>query len=157
MIAIKLLIVMLLIWNSTENLYVYRIFKKKHLLFDDRYTKTMCMAATMISSFAIALYLNLLLPSNQSALYLLPLICGCFIGWKFSGFIKAPASLNGIYNGAMGGIMGMMLGAVLQNPAICKIPIETGTMIATNMLVISLLVACIHAIITACIRKSFKV
>ena len=157
MIGIKLLILLLLMWNVIEVLYVCRIFKKKHLLFDDRYTKTMCMAITTISSFAVALYLNLLLPSNELALYLIPLLSGCFIGWKFSRFIKAPASLNGIYNGAMGGIMGMMLGAVLQNPAICKIPIETESMIATNMLVITLLVACIHALITTCIRYSFKI
>lgn len=152
-----LFIMMLFIWNLTELCFIYRIFQKKHLIFDDRFTKTMCMAITMISSFALALFLELLLPADRLLYDFLPIIVGLFIGWKFGGIIKAPATLNGIYNGTMGGIMGTMLGAVLKNPALCNIPLESEAMIATNMYSIAIFTACLHALISHFIRYSFKV
>ncbi|WP_245827686.1 hypothetical protein [Paenisporosarcina indica] len=115
------------------------------------------MAITMISSFVLALYIQLLLPANQTGLYLLPIVVGLFIGWKFGTIIKAPAILNGIYNGTMGGIMGMMLGAVLQNPALCNIPIESEAMIVSNMYSLAIFAACLHALISQFIRYSFRV
>lgn len=148
---------MLFTWNLIELGFVYRIFKKKHWIFDDRFIKTMCMAITMSSSLVLALYLELLLPSIERIFSLLPVLIGLFIGWKFSAIMKAPATLNGIYNGAMGGIMGTMLGAVLKNPALCNIPIESETMIATNMYSITIFAACLHALISYFIRYSFKV
>lgn len=150
------LILMVLMWNLLEVRFIHRQFKKKQLLFDDRYTETMCMAITLISSFAMALYLELLLPSDRGVLYLLPVLVGLAIGLKFGAILKPPAVLNGIYNGALGGIMGKMLGAVLQNPALCKIPIESETMIATNMYSFVLFTACLHALISHLIRYSLK-
>ena len=144
-------------WNVTELSSIYRIFKKKHTLFDDRFTKTMCMAITMISSFVMALYIQLMLPADQPLLYLLPILVGLTIGLKFGTIVKAPASLNGIYNGTMGGMMGMMLGAVLQNPALCNIPVVSETMIATNMYSLAIFAACLHALISQFIRYSFRV
>lgn len=117
----------------------------------------MSMAITMISSFVLALYLELLLPANQKNFYLLPILGGLLIGWKFGAIIKASATLNGIYNGTLGGIMGMMLGTVLQNPALCNIPIESEAMIVTNMYSIAIFTACLHALISHFIRYSFKV
>lgn len=117
----------------------------------------MCMAITMMSAFALALHLKLLLPVDQSVFYLLPIVVGLFIGLKFGSFIKSPALLNGIYNGTMGGIMGMMLGAVLQNPALCNIPIESEKMIATNMYILAIFTASLHALVSQFIRYSFKV
>ncbi|WP_231687543.1 hypothetical protein [Bacillus sp. FJAT-22090] len=111
----------------------------------------------MSSSFVLALYLELLLFSIERVFSLLPVLIGLFIGWKFSAIMKAPATLNGIYNGAMGGVMGTMLGAVLKNPALCNIPIESETMIATNMYSITIFTACLHALISYFIRYSFKV
>lgn len=152
-----LLITMLFMWNLTELSSVYRIFKKKHLLFDDRFSKTMCMAITMISSFVLSLYVELLLPTDQKVFTLLPILVGLFIGWKFSEIMKAPATLTGIYNGTMGGIMGTMIGAVLKNPALCNIPIESETLIATNMYSIAIFTAGLHALVSYFIRYSFKV
>lgn len=151
-----MLIMFLFMWNLTELISIYRLFKKKQLLFDDRFTETMCMAITLISSFVLALYIELLLPADQKILYLLPIFVGLFIGWRFGTIIKAPAALSSIYNGTMGGIMGMMLGAVLQNPALCNIPIESETMIATNMYSLSIFIACLHALISYFIRYSLK-
>ena len=152
-----LLLVVLLLWNAIEMSSIYRIFKRKHPLFDDRFTKTMCMAITMISSFVLALYIQLLLPAEQTWLYLLPILVGLMTGWRFGSIVKAPATLNGIYNGTMGGMMGMMLGAVLQNPALCNIPIVSETMIATNMYSLAIFAACLHALISQFIRHSFRV
>lgn len=152
-----LFIFLLFIWSIVEVSSVYRIFKKKHLLFDDRFTKTMCMAITMITSFVLALYLKLLLPADQKIFYLLPIIVGLFIGWKLGSTIKAPAALNGIYNGTMGGIMGMMLGAVIQNPALCNIPIESEVMIATNMYSLAIFTAFLHSLVCHFIRYSLKI
>lgn len=135
----------------------YRLFKYKNLLFDDRFTKTMCMAITSISSFTLALYLEVLLPGDHLVMYLLPVVIGILIGWRFGSLIKAPALLNGIYNGAIGGVMGMMLGAVLKNPALCNIPLDTTALIATNMYVLTIFVACLHAIVSFLIRYSIKV
>ena len=135
---------------------IYRLFKKKQLLFDDRFTKTMCMAIAMISSFAFALYLKLLLPQNQSLFYLLPVLAGLLIGYRFGSIIKAPATLNGIYNGAWGGIMGLMFGAVLQNPALCNIPIESEAMITSTIYTLTIFIACLHALTCHFIRFSFK-
>ncbi|MEI4770522.1 hypothetical protein WAX74_12835 [Psychrobacillus sp. FJAT-51614] len=143
--------------NLIELGFVYRIFKKKHLIFDDRFIKTMCMAITMVSSFVFAIYLELLLPSIERIFYLLPILTGLFVGWKFSAIMKAPATLNGIYNGVMGGIMGTMLGAVLKNPALCNIPIVSDTLIKTNMYYIAIFTAFLHALISHFIRYSFKV
>lgn len=148
---------MLFTWNVIELGVVYRIFKKKHLIFDDRFIKTMCMAITMNSTLVLALYFELLLPSIEKTFFLLPIFIGLFIGWKFSAIMKAPATLTGIYNGSMGGIMGTMLGAVLKNPALCNIPIESETMIATNIYSIAIFAACLHALISHLIRYSFKV
>ncbi|CAM3097187.1 hypothetical protein FITA111629_03280 [Filibacter tadaridae] len=152
-----LLILVLLVWNLAEVISIYRMFKKKNLLFDDRFTKTMCMAITTISSVALSLYLELLIPENQMSSFFLPILVGVFIGWRFGSIIKAPATLNGIYNGAMGGMMGMMLGAVLQNPALCNIPIDSDSLIATNMYVITVFIALLHTIVSSFIRYSIKV
>jgi len=144
-------------WNVTETSSIYRIFKKKQPLFDDRFTKTMCMAITMISSFVMALYIQLMLPADQPLLFLLPNLVGLSIGLIFGTIVKAPAMLNGIYNGTMGGMMGMMLGAVLQNPALCNIPVVSETMLATNMYSLAIFAACLHALISQFIRYSFRV
>ncbi|QED49975.1 hypothetical protein FSZ17_02270 [Cytobacillus dafuensis] len=148
---------MLFSWNLIGLGFVYRIFKKKHLLFDDRFSMTMCMAITMTSSFILALHIELLLPSSLKALFLIPIILGLLIGWKFGSLIKAPALLTSIYNGTMGGIMGTMLGAVLQNPALCNIPIESEAMIATNMYSLALFTTFLHTLVIHFIRYSFKV
>ena len=147
----------LFIWNVAELNSVYRVFKKKHTLLEDRFTKTMCMSISMISSFVLALYIQLILPSNHTILYLLPILVGLCIGWKLGSIIKAPATLNGIYNGTMGGIMGMMLGAVLLNPALCNIPIESEAMIVKNRYYLAIFAALLHALISKLIRYSFKV
>lgn len=144
-------------WCLYEAFFVYRIVSKKHFLFDDRFTKTMCMVISMMSSFAMAFYTRLLLPVDQPIFYLIPLIIGVYIGWKFGALVKAPASLNGIYNGAIGGIMGMMFAAVLQNPALCKIPIETEAMIAENMYILAFYIACLHVLVFQLVRYSFRV
>lgn len=147
------LILLLLLWNVGEMIYIYSIFRKKHTLFDDRYTKAMCMALALISSFVIALYLNLLLPFHVVT-YFLPSLAGVWVGWKFGSFIKAPASLNGIYNGALGGIMGMMFGAVLQNPALCNIPIETEAFVSSNLVRLVIFCAAVHTLVHHFIRNS---
>ena len=113
---------MLFIWNLTELCFIYRVFQKKHLIFDDRFTKTMCMAITMTSSFALALYLELMLPADQIFYAFLPITIGLFIGWKFGVLIKAPATLDGIYTGTMGGIIGRMLGAVFKKSRTMQYP-----------------------------------
>lgn len=151
-----LLIILLCIWSLIDLTTIYRLFKKKQLLFDDRFTKTMCMAIAMISSFAFALYLELLLPPNQTLFHLLPILVGLVIGYRFGAIIKAPATLNGMYNGTWGGIMGMMFGAVLQNPALCNIPIESEALITTNIYSLTAFIACLHAVICHFIRYSFR-
>lgn len=151
-----LLILLLCSWSLIDVSTIYRIFKKKQLLFDDRFTKTMCMAIAMMSSFTFALYLELLLPPNQTLFHLLPILTGLLIGYKFGVLIKAPATLNGIYNGMWGGIMGMMFGAVLQNPALCNIPIESQAMIISTIYTLTIFIACLHALTCHLIRYSFK-
>ena len=111
----------------------------------------------MISSFVMALYIQLMLPADQPLLFLLPNLVGLSIGLIFGTIVKAPAMLNGIYNGTMGGMMGMMLGAVLQNPALCNIPVVSETMLATNMYSLAIFAACLHALISQFIRYSFRV
>lgn len=147
----------LIVWSLMEISSIYRVFKKRHLLFDDRFTMTMCTAVTMMSAFVCALHIELLLPANQDNVMLLPVLVGLLIGWKFGSIIKSSASLNGIYNGAIGGIMGMMLGAVLKNPALCKIPIETEAMIASNMYSLALFATVLLTFINWLVRHSFKV
>lgn len=152
-----LLIIFLFIWNLLDLSSVYWLFKKKHRLFDDRFTTTMGMAITMTSAFAFALYLKLLLPVNQTGFYLVPIIVGVCIGLLFGSFIQSPALLTGIYNGFMGSIMGMMFGAVLRNPALCNIPIDSATMIESNIVSLTIFTACCHALVSQFIRYSFKV
>lgn len=152
-----MLIILLLLLSLIEVGHIYRSFKKKHLLFNNRFSQTMIMAITMISSFTIALYLALLLTASPNFFYLLPPLIGLTIGWKFGDILQAPAVLNGIYNGALGGLMGTMFGAVLLNPALCNIPIDSQTMIATNMYIISIFVGCLHTLTCALIRYSFIV
>ncbi|WP_249308795.1 hypothetical protein [Lederbergia citrea] len=146
---------MLFIWILVELVSIYSIIKKKHLLFDERITTTMCTAITMISSFSIALHIKLLLPEPHIAFYLFPILTGLIIGWKFDKIIK-PAALSGIYHGTMGGIMGMMLGSVLLNPALCNIPIKSDAMMVTNMYSLAMFIALIHGLISHLIRYSFK-
>ena len=156
MINALLLILLLCFWSLIDLTTIYRLFKKKQLLFDDRFTKTMCMAIAMISSFAFALFLELLLPPNETILQLLPIFVGLVIGYRFGAIIKAPATLNGMYNGTWGGIIGMMFGAVLQNPALCNIPIESKALITTNIYSLTIFIACLHALICHFIRYSFR-
>lgn len=152
-----MLIILLSIWNFVGLGFIYKFFKKKRLLFDDRFSMTMCMSITMTSSFVLAIHLELLLPPTLAVLNLFPILLGFLIGWKFGSLIKAPALLTSIYNGTIGGIMGTMLGAVLQNPALCNIPMETEAMITTNMYNLAIFTTILHTLVIHFIRYSFKV
>ncbi|WP_040225135.1 hypothetical protein [Bhargavaea cecembensis] len=141
------------VWSALDAGNIYRVFRKKHLLFDDRYSKTMGTALSSVTSLVIALYLTLLLPPSWQ---IPAAAAGLWVGWKFGSFMKAPASLAGIYHGAMGGIMGMMLGAVILNPALCKVPIDTETMIRMNLYTLTIFCACLHALVIRLVRHSLK-
>lgn len=152
-----LIISTLFVWNLVELTIVYSLFTKKKGLYDDRFIMTTGTAITSVSSLVLALHIKLLLPDDQAVFYLFPIIVGLLIGWKFGSLLKAPAALNGIYNGIIGGVMGTMLGAVLKNPALCKIPIETESLIATNLLSLAIFSACLLTLVCRIVRYSFRV
>ena len=138
-------------WNGVGLYRIYHVLKKKKLLFDDHFTLVICMAITMLSSFVFSMYLILLFPSFYAA----PFVLSVWVGWKFGTLLGNPAKLSGLYNGAMGGGMGTMLGAVLQNPALCKIPVESAD--AVNMYSIPVAAACFYACMLMSIRYSLRV
>ncbi|OES45331.1 hypothetical protein [Domibacillus iocasae] len=148
-----MLIVLLFIWSVMGFLSTYHTFKQKRVLFDDHFTMTICMVATMATSFVFCLYLILLLPDFQ----VVSVSFGLWIGWKIGSKLRNPAKLNGLYNGTMGGIMGTMLGAVIQNPALCNIPIKSEAMISNNIYVIAFFAACLYTVVLILIRYSFRV
>lgn len=150
-----LLIGTLFAWNLVELTIVYLLLNKKKFLVDDRFIMTMCTAITSVSSLVIALHLKLLL--DDQVFFLLPIIVGLLIGWRFGSILKAPAIVSGIYNGIIGGVMGTMLGAVLKNPALCKIPIETESLIEINMMTLATFAACLLTLVCRIGRYSFKV
>ncbi|OMP67173.1 hypothetical protein BTO28_08355 [Domibacillus epiphyticus] len=152
-----LFIIICCVWNIIGVHLVYRLFKKKHMLFDDRFTMTMCMTAAMIHSFSVALHLELVVASLNKFLFLCPILIGIWIGWKFGSILKNPARLTGIYNGSIGGLMGTMLGAVIQNPSLCSIPVVSDGVIALNMYILSIFFTIVHFKIAVFIRYSFTI
>ncbi|MGM7635163.1 hypothetical protein [Bacillus sp. Hm123] len=152
-----MLLILLFIWNAVALYSVYRMLKKKQLLLDERFSMTMCMAITMTSSFILALHFELSLPSVGSFLYFIPILLSIFIGWHFGGMMRNPAKLISIYNSAMGAIMGTMLAAVLKNPALCNIPIDSEAMLTTNIYSLALFTTILHTLTMVMIRYSFRV
>ncbi|WNS80349.1 hypothetical protein RRU94_23010 [Domibacillus sp. DTU_2020_1001157_1_SI_ALB_TIR_016] len=120
------------------------------MLFDDHFTMVLCMTITMLASFFFSMCLILLFPGFYAA----SLLIGLWIGWRFGTLLKHPAPLNGVFNGLMGGAMGTMLGAVLQNPALCRIPVESAA--AIDLYTIPFAAACFHACILLSIRYSLR-
>ncbi len=147
----KLLFILLLSsWNGVELYRIYHLLKKKQLLFDDHFTLVICMTITMLTSFLFSMYLILLFPGFYGA----SLLFGTWSGWNFGKLLRNPAQLNGLYNGAIGGAMGTMLGAVLQNPALCRIPVESAA--AMDLAAIPFAAACFYACILLSIRYSLR-
>ncbi|WP_046175729.1 hypothetical protein [Domibacillus indicus] len=145
-----LLIILLSSWNGVGGYRLYRVFKKKQVLFDDHFTLAACMAVTMLTSFLAGLYLILLFPD----FYIIPLLSGLWIGWRFGAVLRSPALLSGLYNGAAGALTGTMLGAVLQNPALCRLPAEAAGM--ADLYSIPVAAACFYMCILASLRYSLR-
>lgn len=52
--------------------------------------------------------------------------------------------------------MGMMFGAVLQNPALCNIPMETEAFITSNLIRFVIFCAGLHTLVHSVVRYSLK-
>ncbi|WP_050181961.1 hypothetical protein [Domibacillus robiginosus] len=137
-------------WSGIGLYRVYHLLRKKRLLFDDHFTLVICMSITMLASFLFSMYTILLFPD----LYAASLLLGIWIGWKFGALLRTPAQLTGLYNGAMGGAMGTMFGAVLQNPALCRIPVESAA--AVDLYSIPFVAACFYSCVLLSIRHSLR-
>lgn len=137
-------------WSGIGLYRVYHLLKKKRLLFDDHFTLVICMSITMLASFLFSMYTILLFPD----LYAASLFLGIWIGWKFGALLRTPAQLTGLYNGAMGGAMGTMFGAVMQNPALCRIPVESAA--AVDLYSIPFVVAFFYSCVLLSIRYSLR-
>ncbi|WP_203362779.1 hypothetical protein [Bacillus sp. REN10] len=129
------------------------MLKKKQLLLDERFSMTLCMTVVMVSAFVLALHLKLL----HSLLSISSIFLGTFIGWWFSRVMKAPAKVLSLYSGAMGAIMGSMLAVVMQNPAVCNIPLNAEEMLVLNMYRLAFFITILHTITMLLIRYSFRV
>ena len=147
------LILLCAMWNLTEAGLVHLSLERKRLFLGEHSMSTMCMTIIMMTAFVMAVHLEVLLPPDVTTLQFLPLLIGLLIGWNYSRLTSYPATLLiGLYNGAMGGLMGMMLGAVLQNPALCNIPIASQAMMELNTYSLVLFSACLHVVVCHLLR-----
>lgn len=147
------LILLCAMWNLTEAGLAYQSLVTKRSFVKEHSMSTMCMTIIMMTAFVMALHSQVLLPSDVTVLQLLPLLIGLVVGWSYSRLTSYPASLLiSLYNGAMGGLMGMMLGAVLQNPALCNIPIASQAMMELNTYSLVLFSACLHIVVCHLVR-----
>lgn len=147
------LILLCAMWNLTEAGLVYQSLETKRSFVEEHSMSTMCMTIIMMTAFVMALHLEVLLPPDVTVLQFIPLLIGLVIGWGYSRLKSDPANLLiSLYNGAMGGLMGMMLGAVLQNPALCNIPIASQAMMELNTYSLVLFSACLHVVVCHLLR-----
>lgn len=128
-----LLIYILGLWNLISVIICYRILRKKRVLYDDRFAMTLTMTTTMVSTLVICLHVTVILPLQLTSLFFLNLLIGIMIGCLFGSLVKFHSILTGLYSGAVGSSMGVMMGEVLKDPALCKIPLESGPDILLNL------------------------
>ena len=89
---------------------------------------------------------------DQQLFYPIPIVFGLLIRWKFGSIINAPATIYGFYYAAMG----KMISAVLKNPALCKIPIQAGSLTELNMYSLAIFIACLLTLLCRIVRFSFR-
>nr|MBA5586557.1 hypothetical protein [Anaerobacillus isosaccharinicus]QOY38709.1 hypothetical protein AWH56_021280 [Anaerobacillus isosaccharinicus] len=134
----NLLLIVILGCNLLMGSLLYLLMFRKRKLFTDRFGMIMASCSSGILSLHLGMIIYFLLPINLAYIVILTTIVGSVIGILFGSLVKLQSVLAGFFYGALGGIMGAMFGAVIENPALCGLPISYINSVEVNMIVFSL-------------------
>ncbi|EDL64239.1 hypothetical protein [Bacillus sp. SG-1] len=132
-------------------------FRKKRLLFDNRYGMTISMSSASIISLILSMQFSFVSPFPFDVTLGLAALSGILIGAAFGCLVRLHAVLSGIFSGATGGLMGAMSGSVIKDPSLCGLPMDTASVLQFNMLTFTAFGTAILFVTIGLILYSLKV
>ncbi|MGD6942919.1 hypothetical protein ACQCT6_12870 [Cytobacillus gottheilii] len=132
------LFIMLFLVNGLMGFFFYFVMYKKRKLFADRFGMVMAAAGSSIFCMNLAMLLHFIFPFEIGVLAILSTVIGGGIGLLYGALVRFQSLLAGFSHGSIGSIMGTMVGAVVENPALCGLPAAYFNDVENNMILFGL-------------------
>ncbi|MCA0986780.1 hypothetical protein [Guptibacillus algicola] len=131
--------------------------RKSRKLFSDRFA---IISSTLYSTslcFTIGLHLFLLLQDKSSAIIISTVIIGAIIGTCIGALETFKSLLIGYFHGMTAALMGTMLGAILVDPSLCRLPSLYSLQIEQNIIGMSVFITLLTTVTFGLLLASFRV
>ncbi|WP_394171968.1 hypothetical protein [Guptibacillus hwajinpoensis] len=146
-----------LLFTLLLGLLLFRKMFQSRKLFSDRFGMIVATTYSGVFNFSIGMHLYLLLPDYAEFISCVVVVIGGGSGVIIGSIVKFHSVMAGFFHGTVGALMGMMLGVVVYNPSLCRLPAVNEAMLNQSIIVLSSFISFLTVSTLGLLYYSFKV
>ncbi|TKD71046.1 hypothetical protein [Pseudalkalibacillus hwajinpoensis] len=152
----ELYVFLSLLLNLLLGLLVFKRMFQSRKLFSDRFGMIVTTNFSGVFNFSIGLHLYLVMP-DHFAIISLAIVIGIGSGVIIGAIVKFHSVLAGFFHGTVGTLMGTMLGVIIINPSLCRLPAVNEAMLNQTIVVLCSFITILTISTLGLIYYSFRV